>query len=425
MTASAAATPGVPGELKGARAVYFILGALIAAAFAARLGVRLALGEDAFWTQGYATVYRLAEHIVRTGDFCDGERCPRPPLYPGFLAATALIARNYLLIVVPQAMLGAGTALMAFLIGRELFGARAGLIACALAAFYPYYVVHDTALQDTAFATFALALSVWLTMRADRRGGDADWLMAGLAFGAALLTRAALAPGIAFAVIWIATASRAPGAGERLRGAVVASLAGLALLSPWLLTTTLHTGQATLTTDVGYELWVGNNAYTFSRFPTETIDASSAVARSHFTAQEREDLRNAPSNPRAADGWYGDRARDYIREHPLQTARNAVRKIAIAFSWRITPYRAGPAQWAYAASYLPVTLFGIAGMVMTWRRNQTWLIASLFVAFIGVTAVFSGQTSHRVHLDVYWMVFAGAALAAAIERLLPRAPPSA
>lgn len=415
----------MPGELRGTRAVYVILCALIAAAFAARLGVRIALGETAFWTQGYTSLYRLAERIAATGAFCDSDRCPRPPLYPGFLALTALIAKNYLLIVVPQAMLGAGTALMAFLIGRELLGARAGLIACALAAFYPYYVVHDTTLQDTAFATFALALSVWLTLRADRRGGDADWLMAGLAFGAALLTRAALAPGIAFAVIWIATASRAPGTGERLRSAVVAGLACLTLLSPWLITTTLHTGQPTLTTDVGYELWVGNNPYTFARFPKESIDASSAMARSHFTAQERESLADAPSNPRAADGWYGDRARDYIREHPLETARNAVRKIAIAFSWRLTPYRTGPAQWVYAASYLPVALFGVAGMVMTWRRNASWLIASLFVAFIGVTAVFSAQTSHRVHLDVYWMVLAGAVLAAAIERLRPRAPPSA
>ncbi|MBS0535279.1 MAG: glycosyltransferase family 39 protein [Proteobacteria bacterium] len=412
----------MPGALSGARAVYFILCALLAAAFAARLGVRIALGEEAFWTQGYTSFYRLAEHIARTGGFCDGDRCPRPPLYPGFLAITALIAKNYLLIVIPQAMIGAGTALMAFLIGRELFDVRAGLIACAFAAFYPYYVVHDTALQDTAFATFVLALSVWLMLRADRRGGDADWLMAGLAFAAVLLTRAALAPGMMFAMVWIATASRAPAARDRLRSVVIAALAGLALLSPWLITTTLHTGQAVLTTDAGYELWVGNNPYTFSRFPKDSIDASSAVARSQFMPQEREELRNAPTNPRAADGWFGDRARDYIVSHPLDFVENGIRKIAIAFSWRLTPFRTGPVQWTYAASYLPIAVLGIAGMVMAWRRNATWLIASLFVAFTGVTAVFSGQTSHRVYLDVYWMVFAGAVLAAAIGRLSPREP---
>ena len=101
-----------------------------------------------------------------------------------------------------------------------------------------------------------------------------------------------------------------------------------------------------------------------------------------------------------------------------------MRKIAIAFSSRITPYRSGPAQWAYAASYLPVALFGIAGMLITWRRKDTWLVAALFVAFIGVAAVFSAQTSHRAHLDVYWMVFAAFAIVTAAKRLSGSAPPT-
>lgn len=420
----ASATSDSSAAFPTGRGLYIILAGLLVAAFAARLGVRVALGEDAFWTQGYTSFYRLAERIAATGAFCDGDRCPRPPLYPAFLALTALIAKNYLLIVVPQALIGAGTALMAFLIGRDMFGVRVGLIACALAAFYPYYVFHDTALQDTTFTTFTLALSVWLTLRADRRGRTAGWLLAGLALGATLLTRASLAPAVALIVIWIAVAGAAPVARDRLRGALTATLTCFALLSPWLAMTALHTGKAALSTDVGYELWVGNNPDTFSRFPAESIDASTALARSRFTPEEREALRASPTNPRAADGWYGARARDYILGHPLDFARGALRKFAIAFSWRITPYRSGPAQWAYAASYLPVVLLGIAGMLMNWRRKDTWLVAALFVAFIGVAAVFSAQTSHRVHLDVYWMVFAAFAIVTAAKRLSGAAPPT-
>ena len=128
----ASATSDSSAAFPTGRGLYIILAGLLVAAFAARLGVRVALGEDAFWTQGYTSFYRLAERIAATGAFCDGDRCPRPPLYPAFLALTALIAKNYLLIVVPQALIGAGTALMAFLIGREMFDARVGLIACAL-----------------------------------------------------------------------------------------------------------------------------------------------------------------------------------------------------------------------------------------------------------------------------------------------------
>jgi 4-amino-4-deoxy-L-arabinose transferase-like glycosyltransferase len=45
---------------------------------------------------------------------------------------------------VPQALVGAGTALCAFLIGRQIFNATVGLFACAITAFYPYNVMYDT-----------------------------------------------------------------------------------------------------------------------------------------------------------------------------------------------------------------------------------------------------------------------------------------
>jgi 4-amino-4-deoxy-L-arabinose transferase-like glycosyltransferase len=144
----------------------------------------------------------MAFFTIAGGGFCLGASCPRPPLYIGFLALSTLGSRNYLLIVVPEALMGAGTALCAFLIGREIFSARAGLIACAIAALYPYYVVHNTALQDTAMATFCTALAVWLLLHARRRNWPCDWLLAGLALAAIALVRASLAPVIGVALLW-------------------------------------------------------------------------------------------------------------------------------------------------------------------------------------------------------------------------------
>lgn len=387
------------------RRVPILLGLLLLGAFAARVGVRLAFGEAQHFSLGYSSFYRLAESIVHDGDVCVGGACPRPPLYPLFLVPAVLAGKNWLFVVIPQALLGTGTALMAFMIGRDLFDARTGLLACAAAAFYPYYVAHDTALQDTSLATFALALAVWLTLRAARLQRPRDIIAAGFALGAVALVRAALAPTVALAVVWItvATPSSWP---LRLRACAIAALAAGLFVTPWLMHTARVTGTPTLTTDTGYELWVGNNAYTFSRFPRDSIDASSAVARSQFTATERDALRISPGNPRTWNGWFGQRARDHMIGHPLETIWNAARKIAIALSWRITPYRDGPAQWLYAASYLPIAVLGSIGMIATWRRRETHLMALLLIGFAAVTAVFSAQTSHRVYLDVFWMVYA-------------------
>src|ERR1700704_5433454 len=146
-----------------------ILVALLGVAFLIRVSVRVAFGESYFWTNSYSEYYDLAENVVSGKGFCFGTTCAFwPPLYPLFLALTALGGKHYLLIVIPQALMGAGTAFCAFLIGRNLFNSFVGIFACAITAIYPYYVMHDTALQETGMVTFLTALSVYLLLRASK-----------------------------------------------------------------------------------------------------------------------------------------------------------------------------------------------------------------------------------------------------------------
>src|ERR1700756_5109238 len=75
-----------------------ILIALLAAAFLARLGVRMAFGEEYFWKNSYYSYYyTLAENIVSGNGFCfAAQRCTHEtPLYPLFLALTVLAEKNY------------------------------------------------------------------------------------------------------------------------------------------------------------------------------------------------------------------------------------------------------------------------------------------------------------------------------------------
>jgi hypothetical protein len=57
-------------------------------------------------------------------------------------------------------------------------------------------------------------------------------------------------------------------------------------------------------------------------------------------------------------------------------------------------------------------LLGLWGM---WLHRSHWredsLIYALFGIFALVTAVFWAHTSHRVYLDVYWIVFGAGAVA--------------
>src|SRR5262249_36329536 len=111
--------------------------------------------------------------------------------------------------------------------------------------------------------------------------------------------------------------------------------------------------------------------------------------------------------------WFAHRAVVFMRENPSLVLQGMFRKLDAAFSWRLNPHRGSLAQSAYAISYVPIAVLGLIGMFLTRRRREVILIAMLFVAFIGVSAIFWAHTSHRSYLDVYWIVFA----ASVVERV--------
>src|SRR3954468_9211641 len=121
------------------------------AAFVLRLAYRLITGSDFFWSNRYHFFSTVAQNLVAGhGLGLEQMSAPTvrvPPAYPLLLVPLVLHHGNYLYLVLPQAIISTGTVLCAYLIGRELFGERTGLIGAGLTAVYPYYMVHDTALQ--------------------------------------------------------------------------------------------------------------------------------------------------------------------------------------------------------------------------------------------------------------------------------------
>lgn len=68
-----------------------ILLASLIGAVAARLIVRIAFGQEYFWTNSYSIYYTLAENLVAGKGFCLRSTCAwLPPLYPLFLIPSVL-----------------------------------------------------------------------------------------------------------------------------------------------------------------------------------------------------------------------------------------------------------------------------------------------------------------------------------------------
>ena len=396
-----------------------ILISLIVAAFLIRVGVRMFFGEEYFWENSYYVYSKLAEGLVSGRGFgFDTTRAPITPLYPLFLAVTALVGKNYLLIVVPEALMGAGTALCAFLIGRHIFNSATGILACAITSFYPYYVMHDTALQETGMATFGTALSVWLVLRASRLDRKRSWFLAGLALGAIALVRASMVPAIGVTLLWTAVWGGQWNIWKRLQRCLILLLAVSVLVGPWLIRNYFVTGAAVLSSATGYMLWKGNNSEAFSRYPAVSMDSSAEVAWEKLTPADQAELEQLAHDEIATSNWFSRRALEFIRANPRLVLQGAFLKLEGAFSWRLNPQREFLAQAAYAIGYVPVAILGIVGMFLARRRREFILIAMMFLAFVGVTAVFFAHTSHRAYLDIYWIVFAAYVLESVRMRLM-------
>jgi len=395
---------------------------IILLAIAVRVAVRGYLGGPDFWENGYTFFFELAKNIAAgNGVSLDGEHLTGfcVPLYPMFLSAVTFGHQAFIPVLVAQSLIGAGTVLCAALIAKELFGNAAAIISAALTAIYPYYVMHDTALQENSLHTFLTALAVLLLLYVRRSGSVFTAAAAGLSLGAAVLTRANLAPFALIAPLWLGLAggSQALPWRGRIRVAIVCASVGMLTVAPWLMRVYQFTGSVTLSTQSGFFLWLGNNPYTFSRYPQESIDHSQAVALAALSAQERGELEARQHNEALVDEWFRKKALDHMRSHPQQILENSLRKLAAAFGWLPSPHRSFWPSLAHVLSYGPVMTLGLWGM---WASRTHWhehsIFYAQFVAFAAVTAVFFGHTSYRAYLDVFWIVFAAGLLAAWLRK---------
>src|SRR5258708_16664680 len=130
-------------------------------------------------------------------------------------------------------------------------------------------------------------------------------------------------------------------------------------VSPWLVRSFQLTGSVTLSTQTGFFLWLGNNPYTFSYYPEESIDRSQRAALEALGPQERAELEALGANEAAEDQWFRQKGLEYIREHPWRALGSGFRKIGAAFGWLPSPRKSFWPNLVHVLSYGPVMILGL------------------------------------------------------------------
>ncbi|MGH9027054.1 MAG: ArnT family glycosyltransferase, partial [Acidimicrobiia bacterium] len=230
--------------MKSSKRFYIALGVVVVAG----LTLRIAYAVIWKWDQriwGDALYYHEQGHALAEGlGFIDpyrwrffGEIVPNaehPPVYSIFVAGAWLVgATSFHSHMIANCILGALTVAMIGLIGREVAGNRAGIIAAAVAAVYANLFVHDALVTSESITGLAIAVMVLMAYKFWRTPNLWTAGFFGLATGIAVLTRAEVALIIPLVALPIVLRVRGADVRRKLAlGGLVVAMTAVPVL-PW------------------------------------------------------------------------------------------------------------------------------------------------------------------------------------------------
>ena len=424
MTApTASASPAKPGF---ARALLLI----VLFALAGRVGYVLSVTR---YDHGFydAVFYRLEANTVAEGG---GFVYPLPGAGAGHAAAdhpplTTLVlvpaaelpGDSQLWMRFTMAILGSAVVALVALLGREVGGARVGLVAGGVAALYPNLWMNDGLLMSETLAALTSVAALLLAYRLLRRPTIAGAVGLGAACALAALTReelALLVPLLAVPAVWIATNR----SGLRLQ--LVAALVGAAVFiaAPWVVFNFTRFDDPTfMSTGDGIALLGANCAVSY-----------------HEPGLGFWNFRCLPAvAPRGDESVlsvdYRDRAITYARAHagrlPVVVLARLGRLLGVYTPGQLARINSGEGrpEWASLAGtatflfLLPLAVGG--GVWVRRRRGRIWpLLAPVWLVLLSSAAVY-GTPRFRVPVEPTVVVLAAVGATAVLARRWPRLEP--
>lgn len=348
----------------------------------------------------------LARNLILHFDMqSEGRHLARMPLYPLFLAPFAIFDNlGVLLARLAQAAIGAWCAALLYRLTRDMFGARAALIAGLLAAIDPFSIFFSNLLMtEVPFIATALHFSFasWRVARSGVSANAGDVFAVGSWAAASLLLRSAAAPYIA--AMWLLLAILSPSIVVATRRTLVYIAILAAAMAPWGLRNYLVAGDmCLLSANAGLTLYDsvgpladGSSDQSFLALMPE-LDTMSEVERDRHLQKL---------------AWIE------IRSDPGRIARLAWAKFLR--TWSLSPnapgYTAGATAWASAVFTIGVLTMAFVGVFRALLadaavRRALMILATPVVVFTLLHCVYVGSLRYRVPMMPFVEAIGGAAV---------------
>ena len=404
-----------------------------------RIGMSLALGSQLSGLPGIAdqlSYHALAQSLVEGRGFTFGTQwwpmtaagAPTAHwsfLYSAFLAGVYwLFGPNPVAARLAQALVvGMLQPILAYLIGRRMFGEATGLAAAALIAVYAYFVYYSASLMTEPFYITAVLAGLYFAIRlADGiKAPDGSsthqlrWAVAlGAVLGAAVLLRQVFLLLIPILLIWIWLS------GGRKHAALVtlpALIVGMLILPFTLFNYSRFDRFVLLNTNAGFAFFWANHPIYGTQFqpilPEEMGKYQDLIP---------EDLRGL--DEAAMDQELLRRGLGFVVEDPVRYVQLSLSRIPVYFMFWPSEQSSLISNVGRTLSFGLFLPFMLYGLVRAWieRGKAAFLqpigLLMLFIVFYSAIHLLSwALIRYRLPVDAVLMVFAGYAFVDLVQRV--------
>jgi tetratricopeptide (TPR) repeat protein len=368
------------------------------------------------YLMGDSRAYDEWAQQVAAGDWLGTGVFYQAPLYPYVLGTVySLFGRDFLLVRLVQAVVGAGTCALVAAAGMKWFGQRPGILSGLLLAAYAPAIFFDALIQKSVLdGLLVAALLLAFAVRGD--SGVGRPVIIGVLLGLLVLSREnalALLP-VVVMTVW--------GSPRRLPAALAAVAATALVLAPVAIRNLAVGGEFHLTTSqLGPNFYIGNSASANGKYVPLMHDRGSFL----FERQDATDIAETSLGRRlrpseVSNYWLG-RGVDWIRSEPDAWLRLTGRKLLLLVNGTEaadTEDIATHAEWSVPLRVSARLLhFGIVaplaflGMWITRRRwRELWPLYALLGVFALSVIAFYVMDRYRYPLVPVLMLFAGVGL---------------
>ena len=359
-----------------------------------------------------APAYQLTYMAVPAAD--------HPPAWILLLSTVALAgAKRVVYYQLLAAAVGVATVAVVGATGRRIAGRRCGLIAAAVAAFYPTLWMYERVLLCETLALLLTALCLYVAYGLWERPGLRGAAALGLCSGLLTMTRPEallLAALLVAPTVLLAARGTPVSLGTRLRWLAVAAVMVVAPIAPWAIYNSLRFEHpVTLTTNLGQTLVAANCPDVFYGPHTGwwSYDCLAVAAENA-----------GPGDASARDLVMRDMARDYVRDQESRLPAVVLAREGRTWGAYQPFYQleldavGGPSldvARAGLVTYWALGVLAVAGAVVLRRRGSPIFPMVAVAATVAIAAGLTfGQTRYRALAEVPLVVLAAVAVDAAV-----------